>query len=263
MNGQKKPPPLGPPGDRQKRTDEYATWEHRKGLGVGSVGSAAAVGRSSVSGVVPSPARRERKTQKLSRDPFLSEFALLSGDRQDFVTVTRGKPGRTNFSMELPSDESRILVIYTGGTIGMLIGSHGYSPEPYFLTEFLRSQARFHDPLQDSLFSNAGSSSTYREWSNTNSGRNSPSARAENSIQHTLRVRSARKVGRDDSLVPTPSGNHSSTQPTGCTKISEDVYECHLPSLVTPRSSSGQGGKRIRYAILEVRSVLVYNGPHN
>ena len=169
--------------------------------------------------------------------------------------------------MELPSDESRILVIYTGGTIGMLIGSDGYSPEPYFLTEFLRSQARFHDPLQDSLFSNSGSSSTYREWSNTNSGRNSPSAIGAtpfvNLTQHTLPVRSTRKVGRDGSLVPTLSSNHGSSQPTGCTKISEDVYECHLPSLVTPRSSSGQGGKRIRYAILEVRFVPGYHRLHN
>ena len=160
---------------------------------------------------------------------------------------------RTNLAMELPSDESRILVIYTGGTIGMLIGSDGYSPEPHFLTEFLRSQARFHDPLQDSLFSNAGSSSTYREWSNTNSGRSSPSSRAAHLTQHTLPVRSTRKVGRGGLSVPSPPSSHGSSQPTGCTKVSEDVYECRLPSLVTPRSSSGQGGKRIRYAILEVR----------
>jgi lysophospholipase len=157
--------------------------------------------------------------------------------------------------MELSSDESRILVIYTGGTIGMLSGSDGYSPEPYFLTGFLRSEARFHDPLQESVFSNADSSSKYREWSNTNSGRSSPSGRATpfvNSTQHTLPVRSTREVGLDGSLAPTPSSNHSSSQPTGCTKVSEDVYECHLPSLVTPRC---QGGKRIRYAILEVRFV--------
>jgi len=37
----------------------------------------------------------------------------------------------------LPSDESRVLIIYTGGTIGMLVGEHGYVPEPYFLTETL------------------------------------------------------------------------------------------------------------------------------
>ncbi|KXN92278.1 L-asparaginase [Leucoagaricus sp. SymC.cos] len=43
-----------------------------------------------------------------------------------------------------------------GGTIGMLVGQQGYVPEPYFLTETLRSQNRFHDPLQESLFSNAG-----------------------------------------------------------------------------------------------------------
>ena len=167
--------------------------------------------------------------------------------------------------MELSSDESRILVIYTGGTIGMLIGSDGYSPEPYFLTEFLRSQARFHDPLQHSLFSNAGSSSTYRQWSNTNSGRNTPSvpeATFANVIQHTLPVRSTRRVGRDGSLIPAPSNNPSSSRPTGCTEIFEGVYECRLPSLVTPRSSSGQGGKRIRYAILEVRIILGNCEPH-
>ena len=42
-----------------------------------------------------------------------------------------------------------------------------------------------------------------------------------------------------------------------CKKISEDVYEAQLPTLVTPRSS-GPGGnrKRIRYAILEVRDCI-------
>ena len=161
---------------------------------------------------------------------------------------SRGKFGRTNLAMEFSSDESHILVIYTGGTIGMLIGSDGYSPEPYFLTKFLRSQARFHDPLQDSLFSNAGSSSTYREWSNTNNDRGPPSVRdttVADLTQHTLPVRSTRKVGRD-----------KASQSAGCATISENVYECHLPSLVTPRSSGGQGGKRIRYAILEVCLVL-------
>ncbi|KIJ69086.1 hypothetical protein HYDPIDRAFT_123159 [Hydnomerulius pinastri MD-312] len=60
-------------------------------------------------------------------------------------------------SSSKPSDEARVLVIYTGGTIGMLVSAQGYVPEPFFLTETLRSQKRFHDPLQDSLFSNAAS----------------------------------------------------------------------------------------------------------
>jgi lysophospholipase len=38
----------------------------------------------------------------------------------------------------LTTDEARVLVIYTGGTIGMLIGNQGYVPEPSFLTETLR-----------------------------------------------------------------------------------------------------------------------------
>ena len=69
----------------------------------------------------------------------------------------------------ITESESRVLVIYTGGdnyagiplrdlfypdllttgwigTIGMLVGESGYVPEPFFLTEFLRSQSRFHDP---------------------------------------------------------------------------------------------------------------------
>ncbi|KDQ60897.1 hypothetical protein JAAARDRAFT_124749 [Jaapia argillacea MUCL 33604] len=62
------------------------------------------------------------------------------------------------------SDESKVLVIYTGGTIGMLVSNQGYVPEPYFLTENLRTQQRFHDPLQDSLFSNASSVEGFREW---------------------------------------------------------------------------------------------------
>ena len=34
--------------------------------------------------------------------------------------------------------ESKVLVIYTGGTIGMLTGAHGFVPEPAFLTQTLR-----------------------------------------------------------------------------------------------------------------------------
>lgn len=143
------------------------------------------------------------------------------------------------------------MAIYTGGTIGMLVAdSGGYSPEPYFLTEFLRTQARFHDPLQDSLFSNVGSSHTFREWSNSNSGKTTPTSSV--SPQSTLPVRSTRPIGIASNLAPDNKPNPGESSSPVCTRISENVYESKLPSLVTPRSSSGQGGKRIRYAILEV-----------
>ncbi|KAJ8461866.1 hypothetical protein ONZ45_g18140 [Pleurotus djamor] len=151
------------------------------------------------------------------------------------------------------SDESRVLVIYTGGTIGMLVGRHGYVPEPYFLTENLRSQTRFHDPLQDSLFSNAASVSGFRQWSN--SGRSSPlGAQSTDSTtqkisQPTLLVRSSRPIGRVHGLTANTS-ELENARPT-CIKVSDDVYEAHLPSLVTPKTTIAGSTRRIRYALLE------------
>ncbi|KAF8136467.1 asparaginase-domain-containing protein [Boletus edulis] len=130
-----------------------------------------------------------------------------------------------------PSDEARVLVIYTGGTIGMLLSAQGYVPEPFFLTETLRSQKRFHDPLQNSLYSQAAS---------VESGRSSPSATDSHlpdtsSISHpTLLVKSYRPIGRAQKLAP-----HASSTPIDdiqCEKIADDVYQARLPSFVTPRS---------------------------
>ncbi|KAI9297583.1 asparaginase-domain-containing protein [Neoconidiobolus thromboides FSU 785] len=47
----------------------------------------------------------------------------------------------------LMPDVSRILVIYTGGTIGMTHNrDNGYEPKANYLSETLASQSRFHDP---------------------------------------------------------------------------------------------------------------------
>ncbi|KAI6022763.1 asparaginase-domain-containing protein [Pisolithus marmoratus] len=153
-------------------------------------------------------------------------------------------------------DEARVLVIYTGGTIGMLLSPNGYVPEPFFLTETLRRQKRFHDPLEDSLFSNATSVEGYREWSN--SGTSTPvtpeSLLSLNTsvTQHpTLVVRSSRPIGKGQTLFVGPNSPLADMQ--GCEKISDGVYQARLPSLVTPRStvSGKDSSKRIRYAILE------------
>ncbi|KAF9227810.1 asparaginase-domain-containing protein [Gyrodon lividus] len=158
-------------------------------------------------------------------------------------------------SLKLP-DEARVLVIYTGGTIGMLVSAQGYVPEPFFLTETLRRQKRFHDPLQDSLFSNAASVQGYREWSN--SGRSSP-ATAETPVSNpgilhpTLLVKSSRPIGKAQTLPVAPLAGRVAAETPECEKIAEDIYQARLPSLVTPPSvTPGHGGgKRIRYAILE------------
>ncbi|KAJ7087795.1 asparaginase-domain-containing protein [Mycena epipterygia] len=156
-----------------------------------------------------------------------------------------------------PTDESRVLVIYTGGTIGMLIGNRGYVPEPFFLTETLKSQTRFHDPLQDSLFSNSGSVQGFREFL-SGSGRSSPSGQSPFTAQlqiPTLLVRSSRPIGNFATLGP---NQLDAPTPPICNKLADNLYEAHLPSLVTPRSSvsGGSRSKSIRYAILEWNPLL-------
>lgn len=145
----------------------------------------------------------------------------------------------------------------------MLVGQQGYVPEPYFLTETLRSQTRFHDPYQDSLFSNAGSVQGFRDWS---TGRSSPqplsadgaSPTVDTSHGRNLAVRSCRPIGHSAALDANLNQRSLRQQPK-CRRIAEDVYEAHLPSLVTPKSKvpGTNKHKSIRYAILEVRSIFI------
>ncbi|OCH88208.1 L-asparaginase [Obba rivulosa] len=158
------------------------------------------------------------------------------------------------------SDESKVLVLNTGGTISMILSQKGYVPEPYVLTETLRSQHRFHDPLEESLYSHSASVEGFREW-NSNSGRASPFSSSSRDPSPgrglprsqqlpTLPVRSSRPIGTPSQLTSTVASAPAG-QPV-CRKISEDVYEADLPSLVTPRSMAPSGHhKRIRYAVLE------------
>ena len=166
--------------------------------------------------------------------------------------------------METPqaTDESRVLILNTGGTINMILGQRGYVPEPYFLTESLRTQNRFHDPLEDSLFLHSSSVEGYREWTNNSSGRVSPVSKpgtpgAAQANQHhhpTLAVRSSRPIGISQVTANLAAGglNINHPKPPVCTKIADDLFEAHLPSLITPRSTAPGGiQKRIRYVVLE------------
>jgi len=130
----------------------------------------------------------------------------------------------------------------------MLVGHQGLLPEPLFLTETLRSQIRFHDPLQESLYSHSGSVQGFRQRSS--SGTSSPLVDKAGHSSDLL-VRSSRPIGQTTQF---PESRPIIQQPL-CKRLSEDLYEANLPSLVTPRSAvpGGSGSKRIRYAILEVR----------
>lgn len=48
-------------------------------------------------------------------------------------------------------DRERVLVLYTGGTIGMRAGPRGYEPVPGFLGQQLAKLPQFHDPTQPPL----------------------------------------------------------------------------------------------------------------
>ncbi|KAG8898765.1 hypothetical protein FRC01_010769, partial [Tulasnella sp. 417] len=173
--------------------------------------------------------------------------------------------------MQASSDESRVLVIYTGGTIGMLVGNEGFVPEPFFLTESLRKESRFHDPNDDSLFSRATSVQNFRTWhsrsasasaSGTSTPTRSPSpasttlplpaaAPPSEPPLPTLLVRSSRLIAQPPEYIGT--GKHLSW------KINPDCWEAHLPSLITPKVKLVHGTareKRIRYAILEWQPLL-------
>ena len=153
------------------------------------------------------------------------------------------------------SDESRVLVIFTGGTIGMLGSTNGLSNEPNVLLDTLKSQSRFHDPNEESLYSHSSSVEGYRSWS----GRSSPVNEQFRSVSATgsarpgelpfLPVKSTRPA-RSSALSPDgPSGKNAFV----CRKTPDGVYETQLPSLITPRMAfHGGQSKRIRYAILEV-----------
>lgn len=173
--------------------------------------------------------------------------------------------------------ESKVLVIYTGGTIGMLslagrgeYAQGGLAPEPFFLTETLRSQSRFHDPFEDSLFSHSSTVEGFRRWnvSQSNSGRSSPhhptfaDAQVNNKVHRTL-VRSSRPIVHSEypSEAPTLS-NHSGKPILNVNGAANDThYESMLPTLVTPRTHSPSGFmKRIRYAILEARTSSIDPG---
>lgn len=125
----------------------------------------------------------------------------------------------------------------------MLVNELGsYAPEPFFLTQTLRAQARFNDPEGASLFSNSITVANYRQWSTRESGVSTPSPTSAPGNQPELLVRSSRPI------------LHQNVQGGGVKK--DGHYEGYLPSLVTPRSKAvGGNTKRVRYAILEVSTV--------
>ncbi|KWU43556.1 asparaginase-domain-containing protein, partial [Rhodotorula sp. JG-1b] len=120
--------------------------------------------------------------------------------------------------------EARVLVLYTGGTIGMLkTESGGFAPHSGFLASKLSLPCTFHDPAGESVFANSSSVGAFNQWSaaRSQSGTSSPAA--------------------------PPNADANATDPHAI-RVETSTGPVYLPSLVTPRFAQG---KRIRYAIYE------------
>ncbi|KAF9146603.1 hypothetical protein BGX30_012839 [Mortierella sp. GBA39] len=149
----------------------------------------------------------------------------------------------------LPCEVSRVLVIYTGGTIGMSnTKQFGYVPVPNFLADTLSGQARFHDlPSLNTVFG---------RLSRTNSSVDlqfKPQTSAMNGLftQHTIPPECATLNGTASGATLPPN--------TPVNKIRIPCFshlpnsQGKIPSLITPPSLYG---KRIRYSILEYDPLL-------
>jgi len=71
----------------------------------------------------------------------------LSDHEKSFVSATVHEQVTVESTEMLPMNVSKVLILYTGGTIGMKMTiDHVYKPVPDFFTDLLLSMRQFHDP---------------------------------------------------------------------------------------------------------------------
>ncbi|GAA6000452.1 hypothetical protein JCM10207_008017 [Rhodosporidiobolus poonsookiae] len=121
------------------------------------------------------------------------------------------------------ADEARVLIVYTGGTIGMLKSeAGGYAPHPGFL------ENKFHDPTGDSVWTNSTSALAFSRWA---ASRPTPT-----------------------SGTTTPQSAAPSIDPdVAALEVLTSAGPQSLPSLLTPRFAQG---KRIRYVVWEYERLI-------
>ncbi|KAJ3394202.1 hypothetical protein HDU84_009522 [Entophlyctis sp. JEL0112] len=138
--------------------------------------------------------------------------------------------------------EARVLVLYTGGTIGMKNHrSEGYSPARGFLTETLKSMRRFNDPSANSASDESSS------WAES-----AAPVVSYQPINLPMQYRYPGTLDREEIPIEEVKRGSSTSEPTVLIN-GTPVVRSHLPVLTTPRSLYG---KRIRYSVLEYDPLL-------
>ncbi|KAJ9095613.1 hypothetical protein QFC21_005484 [Naganishia friedmannii] len=118
------------------------------------------------------------------------------------------------------ANETKVLCLYSGGTLGMLATAQGYVPEKGYLT----------------LFSNSQTAATYRNWTAQNSPDGSrPTSPLPNNAKHSM-------VGR---AMLAKTRAHTGQL---------ESHDLSAHTLITP--PIGPNGNRIRYSILEYDPLL-------
>ncbi|KAK3818715.1 MAG: asparaginase-domain-containing protein [Benniella sp.] len=156
----------------------------------------------------------------------------------------------------LPCEVSRVLILYTGGTIGMKnTKQHGYVPVPNFLADTLSTQSRFHDlPSLNSVFGRLSRTNSVADLETLpNKSLNKHLDPAMNGLptHNTIPPEHATMNGTSSGYILPPN--------TPVNKIRVPCFshlpnsQGKIPSLITPPSLYG---KRIRYSILEYDPLL-------
>ncbi|ORZ21234.1 asparaginase-domain-containing protein [Absidia repens] len=154
----------------------------------------------------------------------------------------------------LAPDMSRVLIIYTGGTIGMKhTPEHGYIPFPNYLAKSLSKVQRFHDPRNPSGQSTMTRSSSTDSLDSLQSDRLRPDNSTTASPQQPSSPKLTPVFGQVTNTVRSITRERTTEPASATTTQEEKLVIQQLPSLITPISLYG---KRIRYSILEYDPLL-------
>ncbi|CAO3587890.1 unnamed protein product [Absidia cylindrospora] len=154
----------------------------------------------------------------------------------------------------LAPDMSRVLIIYTGGTIGMKhTPEHGYIPFPNYLAKSLSKVQRFHYPRNPSGYSTMTQSTSTDSLDSLQSDRLRPDNSTTASPQPPSSPNIVPVFGQVTNTVRSITRERTTESPSTTTTQKEELVIQQLPSLITPVSLYG---KRIRYSILEYDPLL-------
>ncbi|ORZ33110.1 asparaginase-domain-containing protein [Catenaria anguillulae PL171] len=112
---------------------------------------------------VPIPSRSQPQAGTRNPPPALNPLSLAMSPPKEYhsdaVHLQLQSASAAAMDEMVATNLSRVLIIYTGGTIGMQhTREMGYVPVPNYLTQVLSSQTRFHDPT-DSVARDASGAS--------------------------------------------------------------------------------------------------------